>query len=258
MKVLPVLDVLGGLAVHAVGGIRHDYQPLRVTGCRSSCPLEISRVIRERYELTDWYVADLDGIVHRRWNLSLLRELAASGLTLRIDWGLCDVEDLFEINGPCENSRCIVASEVLRDRTVLDSLVGMLDPLKLTFSLDLVDGELKCPPGAWGTMSLEEIIGYTRERGILEIIVLDMAYVGCKRGLGTGPVCARLREAYPDLTLITGGGVRTVAHLEQLERLGVDAVLLGSCLHQGELAPGEISRYSSPASLDATRSNTRG
>ncbi len=243
MKLLPVLDLLEGRAVRAMGGIRQDYQPLRVSGCRSACPLEISRVLRDRYELDEWYVADLDGIVHRRWNLGVLQELRTSGLSLRIDWGLSDVEDMFLLAGQLEGTRCIVSSEALKDCSVLDALVGMLDPSQMSFSLDLVEGELKAPPGAWGGMTLEEIVGYVQERGITEVVVLDLAYVGCTRGLGTSRCCARLRERFPDLHLLTGGGVRTAGQLRELDVIGVNGVLLASCLHRGELTPEDLACY---------------
>jgi len=258
MKIYPVLDLLGDRAVHAVGGIRHEYQPLRSDGCKTPCPLEISSKIRERYGFSDWYVADLDGIVHRCWNRRLVGRLAETGLSLRVDWGLCDVEDLFAIGEFPANSRTIIATEVLRDRSVFDALTGMVDPTRLTFSLDLIEGALNCPHDAWSGMSLDQIVGYVAERGVREIIVLDLAYVGCSQGLGTLPLCERLRLQFPEIELITGGGVRTVEHLRQLEDSGVDGALLGSSLHSGGFTPECLSRFAQTGVESATRSNVNG
>ncbi len=86
---------------------------------------------------------------------------------------------------------------------------------------------------------LPEIIEHVLDRGVREVIVLDLAYVGCNRGLGTLGCCQDLKARFPELKLITGGGVRTAEHFQQLEQAGVDTVLLGSCLHQAEL-PGEV------------------
>lgn len=258
MKIYPVLDLLGDRAVHAIGGIRHEYQPLQSLDCETPCPIEISSRIRERFGLTDWYVADLNGIVHRDWNRRLIARLAENGLSLRVDWGLCDVEDLFEIGECPADSRMIIATEVLRDRSVFDALSGMMDPARMTFSLDLIEGALNAPHDAWHGLSIEEIVGYVAERGVREIIVLDLAYVGCSLGLGTLPVCERLREQFPDLELITGGGVRDLDDLRRLEEAGLDAVLLGSSLHSGAFSPECLSRFTQTGVESVTRSNING
>jgi uncharacterized protein related to proFAR isomerase len=41
-----------------------------------------------------------------------------------------------------------------------------------------------------------------------------------------------LRTKLPTIQLLVGGGIRTSAHLEELDRAGCDAALLGTALHQ--------------------------
>ncbi|HCS53529.1 HisA/HisF-related TIM barrel protein [Rubinisphaera sp.] len=256
MKIIPVLDILNGVAVHAVGGLRSSYQPLKSKYCESPCPVKISETLKSRFGLCDWYIADLDGIVHRRWNLNLLSKLAGNLGQLRIDAGIRQIEDLFELGSLVCTNHCIISSESLTDCSVLDSLVCMCEPRQFVFSLDLVDGQLNAPNGAWGKRSLIEIIEYVAGQGIQEIIILDLAYIGSEKGPGTSELCAGIRKAFPDLQLITGGGIRTCDQLKILEQSGVDSVLVGTALHHGLLTEEIISRYCLESS--GNDSNTRG
>ncbi|MBL4886313.1 MAG: hypothetical protein JKY95_17505 [Planctomycetaceae bacterium] len=234
MKMIPVLDILDGIAVRAVGGVRNDYQPLYSADSQSSDPIEIARAIRTRFGFQEWYIADLDGIVHRNWNCKLLEELIDQDFSLRIDLGIRAIEDLYQVGSLLEKSRFILASEALADCSTLDSLTGMLAPTQLTFSLDLINGHLNCPQGAWASRSIFEVVEYVLDRGIRELIVLDLAYVGCTKGIGTLDLCMQLKTEFPELELITGGGVRTTDQLQQLEQAGIDGALLGTALHNGD------------------------
>lgn len=256
MKIIPVLDILNGVAVHAVGGLRSSYQPLKSKYCESPCPVQISENLKSRFGICDWYIADLDGIVHRRWNLELLNTMAGSLGRIRIDAGIRQIEDLFELGSLVCSNRCIVASESLTDCSVLDSLVCMCEPRQFVFSLDLVDGQLNAPTRAWGTRSLMEIVEYVADLGIQELIVLDLAYVGGEKGPGTTELCAGIHREFPHLQVMTGGGIRNCDQIKRLEQSGVDAVLIGTALHHGLLNEEIISRYCSGES--GNNSNTRG
>ena len=62
MRVIPVIDLKGGVAVHAVRGDRERYRPLRSGIAEGSDPVEVTRAVRERFGLDELYVADLDAI----------------------------------------------------------------------------------------------------------------------------------------------------------------------------------------------------
>ena len=74
----------------------------------------------------------------------------------------------------------------------------------------------------------EEIVAAARATGLQCLIVLDVAAVGVGAGVPTEALCQKLRTRFPELRLITGGGVRNVADLRRLERLGVEGVLVAS------------------------------
>jgi phosphoribosylformimino-5-aminoimidazole carboxamide ribotide isomerase len=54
-------------------------------------------------------------------------------------------------------------------------------------------------------------------------------------------LCRELRGVYPQLELLTGGGVRNVGDLRQLVASGCDAVLVASALHDGRLSAADLA-----------------
>ena len=240
MKLIPVLDILNGLAVRAVGGVRNEYRPLQSLGCQSSRPIDIARSIRTRFGFKQWYVADLDGIVHRQWNCDILEELLEDGFSLTIDPGIRSIEDLYQIRTLQEKTDFIIASESLADCSMLELLTGMINPDSLTFSLDLIEGKMISPEGAWGNRTIEQAVDYVYQCGMRKIIVLDLAYIGCHKGVGTLEICRQLKTKFPDLEIATGGGVRTSEQLTLLEQAGVHTAMLGSALHNGQFSPQDL------------------
>ncbi|HKM59743.1 MAG TPA: HisA/HisF-related TIM barrel protein, partial [Candidatus Bathyarchaeia archaeon] len=61
MKVIPVIDILNGIVVHAVRGKRREYQPLQSSICNSIEPLEIAKTFKT-LGFSELYIADLDAI----------------------------------------------------------------------------------------------------------------------------------------------------------------------------------------------------
>ncbi len=92
LRVIPVLDLKSGNAVHAVGGRRNHYQPVRSLLHASSDPAALARAFRDRLGLRALYLADLDAIAGAPPALRLYRQLADLGLSLWVDAGLRDDE----------------------------------------------------------------------------------------------------------------------------------------------------------------------
>ena len=63
MRVVPVIDLKDGTAVHAVRGERERYRPVRSALAREDGdPLALARAFRSTLGLDELYVADLDAI----------------------------------------------------------------------------------------------------------------------------------------------------------------------------------------------------
>src|SRR5262245_35233286 len=61
-RLIPVLDVMNGVVVRAVGGQRGEYRPI-VSPLTDVCdPETVLHVLRERADAFEVYIADLDAI----------------------------------------------------------------------------------------------------------------------------------------------------------------------------------------------------
>ena len=93
--VIPVLDLKGGVAVHAVAGRRADYAPITSPFGQADDPASIARGMLAVTGSPALYVADLDAIAGIGNHFELVRGLsyALPGTTLWVDAGFSDVAD---------------------------------------------------------------------------------------------------------------------------------------------------------------------
>ena len=94
MRILPVLDLLGGLVVRGVAGKREEYRPIQSTIAADARPETVARALAEKFGFEEAYVADLDAIMfppeQREHYVSCYGAIASTGLVPWIDAGIGD------------------------------------------------------------------------------------------------------------------------------------------------------------------------
>lgn len=239
MQVLPVLDLLGGVVVRGVAGRRDEYRPIQSALATGSDALTVANAFRENFGLTELYVADLDAIVERQPNWAVYHELASAGFRIMLDAGLADIE-VAQTAIDAGVATIVAALETSPGAAHLQSLCEKFGADRVVFSLDLKAGQ---PVGRLGESENSdplEIAQSAVAAGITRMIVLDLAGVGVGQGVPTGPLCRQLLQLYPELQLITGGGVRSVNDACELKQLGVWGVLIASALHDGSFTREDL------------------
>ena len=88
MRVIPVIDLKGGLVVRGVAGDRSRYRP--VVSVLAADPVRAASPWRLRmpWALSEVYVADLDAIAGREPDWAAYEQIAAAGLRLWVDAGI--------------------------------------------------------------------------------------------------------------------------------------------------------------------------
>lgn len=239
IRMIPVLDLRGGVAVHAVRGQREAYAPVRSVLTSSTDPLALARAFITRFGSRECYVADLDAIAGRSDLGPTIRAIAHLGLAVWLDAGVSTAPDARRAidHGA---ARVIVGTETLRDAGNLPAIVAAVGRAKTVpaprcvLSLDLRDGRL-----LGGSPAVERLDPLTLavggwEVGLRTFIVLDLARVGSGGGVQTD-TALRLRQALPSAEIIVGGGVRDSTDLRELARQGFDGVLVATALHTGAI-----------------------
>lgn len=235
--VLPVVDLFGGVVVRGVAGRREEYLPIRSRLTSSSAPLDVARVLRSEFGFERLYVADLDGIVQRRPNWEVARQLVEDGFKLLVDGGVETAEDVR--NWSSLGCEVVIGLESCRSPSDLATMATACE--SVTFSLDLQNGEPKHHRAAtgWSDAPLE-IARQALSCGIGRLIVLDLADVGMGGGTRTGALCRTIRAEFPQISLICGGGVRSCEDLKSWQASGVHHVLVASALHDGRLTADDL------------------
>ncbi len=234
-RVIPVIDVKGGQVVRAVAGRREEYGPIWSALTPSCAPLAVAEAFREQFGFTELYVADLDAIQGREPDRDTAAELQRSGSSLWLDAGVRDLAGASALQA-LGVAHIILALETLPGLPALDQVLGAISCERLAFSLDMKGGRVLAEPGRWPSADAARLAAAVLDRGIGKLIVLDLAYVG-----GNGPsaavlrLCRDLKRSYPEVEIITGGGVQNVADLRMLEAHGVSAALVASALHDGRI-----------------------
>jgi phosphoribosylformimino-5-aminoimidazole carboxamide ribotide isomerase len=247
VRVIPVLDLRAGRAVHASGGERHGFPPVRsvlVSERASGDACALAQAFRDTLGCEECYVADLDAIEGGRPQHALLEALARSGSRLFIDAGVATLERARELLDRGA-ARVVVGLETLPSFVALELVTRAIGPERVMFSLDLRGGRPVLHSGAAPEETTLALVGRAAAAGATAVLVLDLARVGSGRGLDRA-LLAAIRSAHPGLELLAGGGIASPAELERLARTGLDGALVATALHSGMIGKADVQAVRGP------------
>jgi phosphoribosylformimino-5-aminoimidazole carboxamide ribotide isomerase len=237
VRVIPVIDLKGGVAVHAVRGERERYRPLGSGIADGSDPVRLTRAVRERFGLDEAYVADLDAIAGGARDEDLIAGLAREARVM-VDAGAATapaVARLLELGV----ARVVIGTESLPGVEAFRRLRTELPEAPLVVSLDMRRGRVLSPEAALAGLDPADALARLADAGAHEAIVLDLARVGS----GEGPDLTFLGELhvrFPDVQLLAGGGVRHAGDLRALAAAGAAGALVATALHGGAIGADEL------------------
>lgn len=232
-SVLPVIDLMHGQVVHARLGCRSQYQPLVSQWCdQAHDPLALTNSLYQRFSIDDFYLADLNALEGSEPQRDIISRLIHEGYHLRLDAGVRSVNEAEQWLA-LGVGQVVIASETLPSYTLLQELFRRIRADRLVFSLDLIEGRLRSMPDAFPNNDTMAVIDLACESGCYQFIVLDTATVGVSKGPTTLHLCRQIRDRFSHCHVISGGGVRNRADIQQLEHHGVERVLISTWLHQG-------------------------
>jgi phosphoribosylformimino-5-aminoimidazole carboxamide ribotide isomerase len=254
MRVIPVIDLKSGAAVHAVRGRRERYRPLRSGLVACSDPVGVARAFRGELGLDELYVAELDAITGGPPHRDVLAALAREARVM-VDAGVTDVgavRSLLELGA----ARVVIGTETLADRAALGRLRKELPGAPLVLSLDLRGDRVLSRDAELGRLGAAEALALLVRSGVTEVIVLDLARVGS----GAGPdvkLVRELRARCPEVELLAGGGVRDLADLRALAEAGAAGALVATAIHNGAIGAADLRALADPGGPQPTTDSKR-
>ncbi len=254
---IAVLDWYRGNLVKAAGGRRENYLPLSTSypQLKPYSPRDLVQRLRHSTSVSHFYIADLDRLQQQPDSgaSDLAMYLLDQNFPVWIDAGLRHHDGIrkydswaMESGGFC---RPVLATEVFESPEQLyRNLAELKHPHLWTLSLDLASvlasfrwfrGSIPstsraqqlegCEKGGcpWSQTSVLDVIAQAVSRGVQSFLVLNLSDVG-GRGTSTGPLLAQIRFRFPNVALITGGGIHQAIQRQQLIDNGATHLLIGS------------------------------
>jgi phosphoribosylformimino-5-aminoimidazole carboxamide ribotide isomerase len=226
MKLIPVLDLMAGLVVHARRGERDNYRPIASTLCPSAAPEAILQALVERFACATVYIADLDAIRFQRPQLKLIEQLKTCypKIELWLDAGTGDHAS-FQSLVKLELATIVIGSESIMNTDWLASLEKDAWILSLDFKHSdfLGPAQLLTHATTWPQ----------------RILAMNLARVGGDLGPDFG-LLETLQQRKPDASVYVAGGVRNKNDWEDLKQRGIAGALVASALHSGAIEPADL------------------
>jgi len=225
MQIIPVIDLKDGCVVAAKYGQRELYQPIKSGLSTSHEPKTIIEALLKLHPFNLFYLADLDAITgngsHQKEIKYILHRFPRS--VFWIDQGYTHFER------PYSNFKNAVP--VIGSESLADSDLARLIQMNNSYVLSLDHAKDK----KLGTATVFDDIRFWPKT----IIIMNLNKVGSFEG----PDFNMLKQFithFPDKQFVAAGGIRNLADLLALKKLGIHQALVASALHSGDISKKEL------------------
>jgi len=239
LRIIPVIDILNGIVVHARKGKRSQYQPLKSIFCNSANPLILASKLAE-YNFNEVYIADLDAILSKGENIQIIKEIVEkTNLSLFVDAG---INNLHQAQRLFDNkvTKIIIGTETLLDLNFIKTAISCFGANKIIVSLDLCYGKIISKSPEIASMDPIELAKELEKFGILEIIILDLKRVGSQEGVDISFLEKLTKQI--NLKILVGGGVRSQVDLKKINQIGINGVLIATALYKGTIDTNDVKK----------------
>lgn len=232
-RIIPVLDILNSIAVHAIKGERDKYKPLKSEILNTSDPLEIFKLLKHKFHFNEIYIADLDAIINKKPNLKLLSKiLEIPNLKVMLDPGIIEKEDIL-IYSKYKLNKLILGLETISNLKVIEEGITTMGQNRLSISIDMYKGKIISNLKELKSQNPLNFVKVLKKLDVKEIILLDLFRVGQKVG-GIPSLYLKFRYQFRG-DILVGGGVKNFNDLEMLHNHEFSGVLIATALYNGSL-----------------------
>ncbi|MFO0547460.1 MAG: 1-(5-phosphoribosyl)-5-[(5-phosphoribosylamino)methylideneamino] imidazole-4-carboxamide isomerase [Polyangiaceae bacterium] len=230
---LPAIDLRGGACVQLVGG-SYDHERVRIDDPVAQARSFVLQGFRALH------VVDLDAATGRGDNDAVLeRLLAVEGLSVQIGGGVRSVERAELLLGRGARA-VVVGTRAVEDPAFAESLANRF-PNQVVVALDVRGTRVVTRGWAAETaLDIDDALAQLAALPLAGVLVTAVHVEGALAGIDA-PLYERVRAATRQ-RIIASGGVTTLADLEALDALGVEAAVIGMALYTGALDGAVVAR----------------
>jgi phosphoribosylformimino-5-aminoimidazole carboxamide ribotide isomerase len=235
LHIIPVIDLLNGVVVHAKKGLRQNYLPIQSQLSESYQPLDVVKALLDFYPFTQLYIADLNAIQKlnsgNTTNLAVIELIHKKypQLNLWLDAGISNHRE-FNVWSKIK-AKIILGSENFSNIADYLSLIASIK--KPILSLDFFTNGYH---GPWELLTHHE---YWPK----DIIVMTLENVGANSGFDHKLLSEMLLGA-KGFNVYMAGGVRNMDDLKLLKSMNIKGALVATALHQRQISSHDINTIS--------------
>ncbi len=228
-RIVFVMDIRNGEAVHAVMGKREKYKPVSSRICDSSAPMDIISKLMPR----EVYIADLDRLLHLGDNFELIKRISTKTKTM-VDAGAENMKDVEKCLGIADTA--ILGTETASLELIKEAAWRF--PGKINVSIDMKNGRVLTRDRKMQVQP-EELVKMLDKYGIKDIIILELSKVGTGAGVNVDFLSDMVELS--SHSILAGGGIRDMDDIHTLEKIGASGALVATAVHSGRIPVGVIS-----------------
>ncbi len=222
MHLVPVIDLLNGLVVHAKQGLRQSYLPVQSCLTSSADPVEMVKALLDLHLFKTIYIADLNAIQNQgnNWDIITFLRQSFPDCEFWLDAGKFFSTSINNLTG-------IIGSESFENFEELSRILNNQENQIL--SLDFQNNSLLGPANILQNTQLWPH----------RIIIMNLQSVGSNAGpdINHFQSVSRLSENHK---YYAAGGIRNLEDLVVLRETGASGALIATALHNGVLGKVEL------------------
>ena len=246
--VIPVLDLMIGQVVWAKGGNRGCYTPVHSSLTHSPRPVDVARAMFNQTGCDCLYLANIDSFAGATPISEVYDELVKAGFSLWIDADWmgsmhCDerTEEILSLARQ-QDVNLIFSTETMASLEEFSIISGLVESdAAPIFSVDMRRGEVISKSDQLSGMSPMEMVAAASDAGIKRMIILDLESVGTYGGVSTESIIREVAERFPQVQLISGGGIRNQEDAQRLLTAGCQHVLVASAIFDCKFTPDDVA-----------------
>ena len=228
MEVIPAIDLRGGKCVRLYQG---DYAQETVY---SHDPLETALRWVDM-GATTLHIVDLDGARDGSpANLAAVERISsAAGVPVHLGGG---IRDLNTARTAIDSgvSRIMLGTAAVEDTDLIGTLLSEFGVESVIVSVDSIDERVALRGWTRSSSALSsDLIADMVAMGVIRFLYTDINRDGTLTEPNFRGISAQVSRG--DIRLIAAGGIATVAHLERLAEIGVEAAIVGRAIYTGDI-----------------------
>ncbi len=240
-KIFPVIDILNSTAVHAIKGKRDNYQPLKSPFFNTSEPFDIVRNLKEKFNIKQFYIADLDAIIKQKPNFRILKKiLEIENIKIIVDPGIKTVNDLKKYLKFKIESIILGLETIQKIKTIKESF-KIFNKNKIIISIDMYKERIISKINKLKNLTPLTVVRKLEKIGIKTIILLDIFKVGQKIG-GIPPLYLEIKKNF-DGNVLVGGGIKNLNDVQFYYEKGFSGVLIGTAIYDGTINLKKLNMF---------------